>query len=79
MAHIKENPIKLIEAWDVFFERVKPLLENSYAIIGIEHIMAVPFDNSVMIPGNIFITQYGQITHSNFTINDAIKILAESM
>lgn len=75
MKYIEKNPIPLIEAWDVHFKRVERLLDKSYAVIGIEDIMVVPFDRTVMKSGNIFITQYGNITYNNLTVEDIIDIL----
>lgn len=75
LKYVKKADVKLIKAWDIYFEKVDHLL-NRCAIVGIESIMKTPFDKSVMVPGNIFITENGEITHNYLTIDDAINKLA---
>ena len=70
---IKED--KLIVAWDVFYGKVEPKLKKAFAIIGIEHIMDVPFnDKNVMIPGNIFIIKNGKIVGDGLKVENCIDL-----
>jgi hypothetical protein len=77
VGYIKTTQINehLIEAWDILFKRADSKLKNSYAIIGLECIMDAPFDRSVMVPGNIFITSGGKVILNNLNVDDYIGML----
>ncbi|QKF94793.1 hypothetical protein QKU48_gp1335 [Fadolivirus algeromassiliense] len=69
------NEDNLIVAWDVLFKRVQPKLKSAYAIIGIEHIIDIPFnDKFVMVPGNIFITNNGKIVGNGLNVENCIEL-----
>ena len=66
----------LITAWDVHFERtdIDNKLDNSYAIIGMESIMDVPFDKKYMVPGNIIMTKSGKVIGNRLTADQCINL-----
>ena len=68
----------LIKAWDVLFNKFDHKLLNSCAVIGIESIMNTPFDKSVMVPGNIFITNKGKVVSNHLQVNDCMKMFEQT-
>lgn len=63
----------LKEIWNILWDNK---IENSLAIIEIESIMNVPFeDKTIMKPGNIFISHKGEIIKNNQTVDDCIHYL----
>ena len=70
----------MIVAWDVFFKKSDKKLNNACAVIGLESIMDITntwFNKDVMIPGNIFITNKGQVIGNKMTVNDCIELFDE--
>jgi len=68
----------LIQAWDLFFKKYDHKLLNSCAVVGIQSIMDTSFDKSIMVPGNIFITNKGKVVSNHLQVNDCMKMFEQT-